>query len=266
MKKNIFSILKMIITTVLIFITPFILPILTKLLLILKVFDSLEEFKEVIQIYYNLYPAFYIIIGIIILLWFFHKWGDIKEAISNRDWSVEFGDKKISTKHKANQEIEESAKQKEFVQQISEISINNDSENTIKEIKEEFGNSKKKASQKCKECNKEEIENENSKLRYFAAYNMINTDAKSILHVIYNERYMPKENFKSRMIQGYKKRNRKNQKLNHKDINKIANNKFETIYQGLKFLNIIEPSEDDSIIRLTKTGMKFVEEYIERGD
>lgn len=93
-------------------------------------------------------------------MWFFHKWESIKEVFSNIDLGFEFGDKKIYTKHRINQEIEESARQKEFVQQISEVNLNNDSENTIKEIRKEFGKSKNKASQKCKECNKEKIEKE----------------------------------------------------------------------------------------------------------
>ena len=61
-----------------------------------------------------------------------------------------------------------------------------------------------------------------------------------------------------------KKRNKKNIKLARQDINKIAQNKYDTIYDGLKFLNIIEPSEDDTIIKLTKEGKEFVEKYIEK--
>lgn len=44
------------------------------------------------------------------------------------------------------------------------------------------------------------------------------------------------------------------------NINKEAG---ETIFNGLKFLNIIEPSENNSEIMLTNEGKKFVEEYIE---
>ena len=40
-------------------------------------------------------------------------------------------------------------------------------------------------------------------------------------------------------------------------------NKYETILNGLKFLNIIVPSENDNELQLTSDGKKFVEEYIE---
>ena len=93
---------------------------------------------------------------------------------------------------------------------------------------------------------------------------MINAEAKSLLHIIYNEKYIEKDKFKSRIIQGYKKRNKKNIKFSKKEINKIARNKYDTIYDGLKFLNIIEPSEDDKIVKLTEKGRNFVEKYIEK--
>ena len=93
---------------------------------------------------------------------------------------------------------------------------------------------------------------------------MINTEAKSLLHIIYNEKYIDTDKFKSRIIQGYKKRNKKNVKFAKKEIDKIARNKYDAIFDGLKFLNIIEPSEDDKTIKLTQDGKKFVEKYIEK--
>ena len=118
----------------------------------------------------------------------------------------------------------------------------------------------------CEKCNKKDIEKENDNLRFFAAYNLINMETKGILHSIYNENFMETEKFKKIIIDGYKKRNQRNIKFKRKDINKIADNKYETIYDGLKFLNIIEPSENDSEIKLTATGKKFVEKYIEKGE
>ena len=77
---------------------------------------------------------------------------------------------------------------------------------------------------------------------------------------------MEADKFKKIIIDGYKKRNQKNIKFKRKDINKIADSKYETIYNGLKFLNIIEPSENDSEIKLTAAGKKFVKKYIEKGE
>lgn len=108
------------------------------------------------------------------------------------------------------------------------------------------------------------LKNENSDLRFFAAYNIINADVKSLLHIIYNEKFIEMDKFKSKIIQGFKSRNKNNIKMNRKTMNKYAKNKYDTIYKGLKFLNIIEPSEDDKEIRLTKEGKEFVKKYIEK--
>lgn len=212
------------------------------------------------QLYYNFYPILYMIIIIIILFWFFGNLEYLKKIISHI--KIEVGDKKISTNYDVEQEIEESRNQKEFVNEIGKLITSVDSKMISQELKDELN--KKNEKNKCKECNKNELEEENGKLRYFAAYNMINADTKSILHIIYNEKYIEQEKFKSRIIQGYKKRNKKNVRLRNKDLNKIANNKYETILNGLKFLNIIEPSEDDQTIRLTREGKEFVEKYIEK--
>lgn len=91
---------------------------------------------------------------------------------------------------------------------------------------------------------------------------MINKETKILLSTIYDKQYIGKEEFKKCIIEGYARRNKNNANLNTKNLNKIANNKYETIYNGLKFLNIIEPSEYDDIIKLTRNGKKFVKEYI----
>ena len=133
-------------------------------------------------------------------------------------------------------------------------------------MKKQLGIEQEKTNNKCLECNKKELEEENSKLRNFATFNMINKEARNLLHIMYKENYVEMDRFKSKIIQGYKQRNRKNIKFTKKEIEKIAKNKYETIFQGLKFLNIIEPSEDDTILKLTKDGKDFVREYIERDE
>lgn len=263
MKDFLISVLKMIIVILIIFIIPFILPLILKLFLKFNIFIDVNEFKDIVSIFNNVYIIIYMILGIGILLWFFHKWSTIKDILKDMNFSFTFGNKKISAEH-IKEEMENINQQKEFISKITKEN-NNDSENTINEAKILLGidkNNKKKI--ECKECNKKELEEENSKLRDFATYNMINTEAKSLLHIIYNEKYIDTDKFKSRIIQGYKKRNRKNIKFTKNEIDKIARNKYDTIFDGLKFLNIIEPSEDDKIIKLTQDGKKFVEKYIEK--
>lgn len=263
MRDFLFSVLKMVIVVLIIFLIPFMLPLILKLFLRINIFNGIDEFKNIISIFNNVYIFIYILLGIGILLWFFHKWGTIKELLKDMNFSLTFGNKKLSAEH-VKEEFKNIDEQKEFLEKISKGN-NNESENTINEAKRLLGinksNSKKR---ECKECNRKELEDENSKLRDFATYNMINTEAKSLLHIMYNERYIDKNQFKSRIIQGYKKRNRKNIKFSRDEINKIAKNKYDTIFDGLKFLNIIEPSEDDKIIKLTEEGRKFVEKYIEK--
>ncbi len=261
MEKIIKPLLKMIVTTLLVFITPFVLPLLLKIFIWTKCFENIDEFEKIIKIFYNMYPILYIILTIILLLWFFHKWDSIKMFFANRDWFVKVGDKEVSAKR-----LQEAIEKKEVNQKIIRETIKEvENKEVMEEAKKELGLIKKASTNnKCEKCNKREIENENDNLRYFAAYNLINVDAKGVLHTIYNENYIEKDKFKNIIIEGYKKRNEKNIKFKRKDINKIADSKYETIYDGLKFLNIIEPSENDNEIKLTKTGKKFVKNYIEK--
>ena len=263
MKELFVSVLKMIVVILIVFTIPFIFPVLLKFFLYYKVFESVDEFEKIINIFNNMYIFAYIGLGIGILLWFFKKWNIIRDVFKNFNFSITFGDKKIMAEH-VKAEIEDINQQKEVIKKITK-ETSSDSENAINETKALLGIDKgKNAKNKCKECNKNELEEENDKLREFATYNMINAEAKSLLHIIYNEKYIEKDKFKSRIIQGYKKRNKKNIKFSKKEINKIARNKYDTIYDGLKFLNIIEPSEDDKIVKLTEKGRNFVEKYIEK--
>lgn len=264
MLKTILVILKMILATIVIFSIPFILPIIFKILVEIKIFDDIEEFRSITNTLNNMYTIIYIAIAIVMLLWFFHKWEDIKNIIKNMRFSLKFGDKSFSAERIVNEELKNINDQKDFINQLKQENKTSDSEITIKEIKEKFGITTNKSKAKCKECNKEELQEENVKLRNFAAYNMLNSEARSLLHVIYYEKYIETEKFKNTIIQGYKRRNKKNIKFNKNDINKIAQNKYDTIYDGLKFLNIIEPSEDDKTLKLTQEGKKFVEKYIEK--
>jgi len=155
----ILNILKMIITFILIFITPFILPLLLKVFLNWHWFENIEEFSNIIKIFYSAYPIVYSIITLLLLLWFFHKWEDIKEFLNNHDLSLGFKNGMISSKVK-DEVLEESNSKKEFINEIKEK----------KQIYNEKG----------------ELKNENIKLCHFAAYNIINVDTRSVLHIIYN--------------------------------------------------------------------------------
>ena len=70
--------------------------------------------------------------------------------------------------------------------------------------------------------------------------------------------------FKNILITNFKNRNKKNKNLSNVQKNEYANNKYETIKNGLQFLNIIEISDDNKTITLTSYGKTFVKEYIEK--
>ena len=180
----ILNVLKMIITFILIFITPFILPLLLKVFLNWHWFESIDEFSNIIKIFYSVYPVIYSLIMLLLLLWFFHKWEDIKEFLNNHDWSLGFKNGSISSKVK-DEVLEESNSKKEFINEIKE-KRKIDNESIQQEIKEQLGiTPKNNKTSKCIECDKEELKEENIKLRHFAAYNIINVDTRSVLHIIY---------------------------------------------------------------------------------
>lgn len=259
--KKIITIIKMIIAMAIVFFTPFVLPIILKLLINNKVFQNIEEFNTIANSFYNFFPVIYIIITIIILLWFFYKGNAIKEFLESHDVLFNFGDKSISAKKHVEEEIKESNKKIKIIDDIKTDSKADDSKIAIEEAQKLlFSNNKK--DNNCIKCDVSQLEKENRNLRYYAAYNIINAETKKILNKIYNTRYISANEFKNRIIHEYININKKTIKLSKKDIYKIANSKCKTIYEGLKFLNIIEPSEDDKKIKLTMEGKKFVEEYI----
>lgn len=260
------KLIKFILQTIFIFSVPFIIPAICKILIKLGLFDSISELKEIVSVFNNWNTMLYIAIGVAIFIYWFCRWESVKEFVRNRDFLFNFKEKTVSANKTNVEELNRADEQKKFINKITEENKIKNSDTTIQEMKNMLGISKKMNDNYCTECNENKsiLEKEVIKLRDFATYNIINTDAKTLLHIIYNENYIETDKFKSRIIQGYKRRNRRNQKFSKKDVNKIARNKYETIYDGLKFLNIIEPSEDDKVIRLTKEGKEYVKKYIEQ--
>ena len=66
MKDFIFSILKMIIVVFIIFLIPFMLPIILKIFLKIGLFLNIEEFKNIVAIFNNMYVFIYILLGMLI--------------------------------------------------------------------------------------------------------------------------------------------------------------------------------------------------------
>ena len=249
---------------------PIILPIILKILINLRLFDNIDEFSEYLSIFLNNYIIIFILIGIALFIGFYTN--EIKNFFKSiKKIYLKSGEKEASFEREI---LEKSKEEKEFTKELNEgkredaIEIQKNIIKEIRKIKTSDENEQLTIAgypiNKCKDCNIKEIEEENNKLRNFATYNIINKETRTLLEEIYDEKYITSKKFKKIIVEGYKRRNRKNIKLSNKNIDKIANNKFESIYNGLKFLNIIEPSENDEIIRLTQKGIDFVKKYIDK--
>lgn len=275
MIKNIFRIIYNIFRALgiilIIFTFPFILPLILKFLIEIKCFTNLEDFQKYFNIFENKYVIIWLGIGMLLFLGSFGKMAEKLKEITQKisELRFEFGEKKASVKFDSAAILEESTQKKKIAEKMKDIDNPEDNQKIILEELKNIKNSqltiKEVYSDKylCKNCDSNKIKEENKKLRNFATINIINKETRTLLHIIYNEKYIEAEKFKSNIIKGYKRRNKNNAKLSNKNINQLANNKYETIFNGLKFLNIIEPSENNSEIMLTNEGKKFVEEYIE---
>lgn len=268
--KIIYNIIKLILIILLVFSFPFILPSILNFLIKVKWFNSLEEFNNLLSVFFNKYVIIYLAIGILLFL---SNFGKIEKALKNiaskiRKIDLDFKGNKISASWE-NDMIQESAEIRDFSKKLGNI-YNPDEDrgkiiNYIKKLHEpeQLGMEMASGKKLCEKCDTQKLKEENNKLRNFATYNIMNRETKMLLHIIYNEKYIETERFKNEIIKGYKKKNKRNANLSNKNINKLANNKYETILNGLKFLNIIVPSENDNELQLTSDGKKFVEEYIE---
>lgn len=260
MKEFGFKILKMFICIIIVIFIIFIFPIIVRFLIHVNLYKSLEEFKMYFDLFLNQY--FLILFGIVLLgvILVVGNKNFIMNWLDNRD--ISFKHKEIEAEFKKSEMVEESAKKKEIINEFNtETGINN--KTTMLEVKEELNNNQtRKSAGKADKV--EYLENENNNLRFYSAYNIINKKAKELLNIIYCDKSMDIESFKNRLICSFKNRNKRNKNLSKSQINEYANNKYETIKEGLQFLNIIEISDDDKTITLTRYGKEFVEKYVEK--
>lgn len=266
---------------IIIFLIPFVLPLITRVLVHFNVFTCVEDFRNYIETFFNAYVIAYMLIVMIIVIAFMCSKDKIEEFINRHDFHIKYKDTEFTTK--GIDFIEDANNKKNFVENL-DIKENADNENIMLEIQRELGIIKQSKEEKNKSKNKNKdvkqqenslaveniiieenkaLKDENNNLRYYAAYNIINKKTKDLLHVIYCENYMEKIEFEKVLKNSYKSRNRKNTNINKNNLNKYAENKVETIEKGLKYLNILEISEDNKYLILTKYGKEFVEKYIE---
>lgn len=262
-EKIILPILKLLFVIGIIFCIPFILPVIGKLLINAGFFSDFSEFEKIGNFFNNWYSLSYIGLGIFLLFFSFNKFEGIKTFFGSRDWLINLREMIISSSKSNNEVLKKADEQKAFITKIDKDSKKIESNVAQHEMQLKLGLSENKAISNCSDCNRVDLERENLKLREFATYRVLNQDAKSLLHIIYNENFIETDKFKNKIIKGYNRKYRNNKKMPQNVANKLANKKYENMLDGLKFLNIIEPSEDDKILKLTTEGKTYVEKYIE---
>lgn len=260
------NVLKIIICIVLIILLPFAFPLIARFFIHIHLYENLEIFKEYMNIFLNKY--FLMMLGIILagLLFIICDKEAIKKWIDERDFLAKFKDAQFEAKR--NDIIDESNKKKNFINSLSSNNQNND-KNITSEVQEELKLIKSEQNKKDKnnKNNNNEIQmlkDENNNLRFYSAYNIINQKTKELLNVVYCDKSMKLEDFKNALIRSFKNRNKRNKNLTNSQKNEYANNKYDTIKDGLQYLNIIEISDDNKTITLTQYGKEFVEKYIEK--
>ncbi len=252
-----------------IFSFPLILPIMLKLLVDYSVFNDVQDFQNYNNIFLNKYAIIYLIIGILLFSNHLGKLGEfIKETIrrvTHVDMDLGSG-KKISAELYEKRMLEESNQNKEISKEIIEDYKVSETQNSIiQDIKNSNPTDSIKkqtniTNNVCADCDKKLLEEENKNLRNFAAYNILDRETKNILIEIYHSEQIEIERFSDILIKKYRRRN--NRTLTARTSRLLAENQCESIISKLKFLEIIEISEDNKLIRLTQKGKAFIKEYI----
>lgn len=247
------KILKTIGCIIIIIIFPFIFPIIARFLIHTHLYESVNVFNDYMTIFYNIYFIIILAIALITVYFIICTKEEIKEWLDKRDFSFKFKDAEVTSK--TNEIIDETTKKKDFTFNMN--TRENDNKIVAMIVKEELdlANNKKSKKQKSKKdenySENKLLQDENNKLRFFSAYNIINQKTKELLNIIYCNKSMELNEFKNILITNFKNRNKKNKNLSNVQKNEYANNKYETIKNGLQFLNIIEISDDNKTITLT---------------
>lgn len=248
----------MIVMAMFILFAPFIYPILTMFLIKLEIFESVNQLEQIIKLFSNFYMIFICIIIILILVFEFGNGKILRDIISKIKVRYQKGDSSVEFTSTLEDKKEKFDDSEEF---------NEESKTIKKELQEKFKFSNEKTNIKFETDEKKILLNKNTELemdirnmRFFSAYNILDVHTKQILKNIKETGKIEKEVFKRKLLKYYKS------KYYKKNKSKVyAQNITEEVIFDLIYLDIIEYSEDDKYILLTKNGIQFVEKYL-KGD
>ena len=236
-------------------------PLFTRFLIHIHLYNNIEEFKMYLEVFLN--PQFIWILAIILIgtiIVFLNK-DNLTKWLNERDILAKHKDTEV--KIKRPDWVEDAYKKKNFVDNF-EQEENLDTKIITSEVKKVLVNQEKKNKEDKMENKIKLLESENSYLRFYAAYNIINKKTKELLNIMYCEKSIKQKDFKQRLEHSYIDKNRNNNNINKKDLKKYATNKYETILKGLLYLEIIELTDNEiESIALTQYGKEFVEKYIQ---
>lgn len=222
----------------------FIYPMVSNFLISQKIIENIEQLEK----YIGIFKGFNVLTIIIIVLLIIHE-NDIsipelmQKLFSNFDLSLKNKDTELSLTHNTQKQVQyEAIKMAQDTKKVVQDGIL--LEKTEKDI-----------NIKCNECKKEEIISENESLRYFSAYRITNKYSQELLIEIRNHKKIKITDFESNMREYY---NRTIKNMGRKRKEDFINKKIEDLLRDLRFINIIEYSEDDLFLVLTANGEEFV--------
>lgn len=231
-------------TVFVIFMLPFIYPILSNVLVKWNVIEGIEQLEK----YVYLFRGFNILIIIGFIIFIIHEssihFSDIFSNIFNRDFAIKIGDKQFEIKLSELwlEHIGETVKMSSEIRETAKTVFLDKSNTAIKMA--------------CDECRKEETEAERESLRYFAAYKITDSCSRALLLYIKNNGEIYISDFKNNMEKYYQKTRGMGKKRRQE--------KVESLLYDLKYINIIEYTEDDVYIILTQNGKEFIENFYRR--
>lgn len=226
---------------------PFIYPIIASSLVNLGILNNMEEIK----LYIEIFKPFYILTVIILIgLILYGADFSIPDALHKLALNFNLKFKKGDTQIELSPKTSESQKKK-LIQQNEKIK---------KEVQETLNNhlNKKDFIDKCSECKLEEITSERDSLRFFSAYQVTNKFSRDLLRAIKENGKITKEIFIYN-INNYYQNSIRNMGKKRKE--QFISQKIEELLYNLRYLNIIEYTEDDNYIILTEDGKNFVNDY-----
>lgn len=226
---------------------PFIYTITANVLIRCGIIESIEQLEKCNQIFKNFNIIIIIAFAILIMYESKVSISDIINRISaNFDFLYKKGDSEFQIKHIDNK--------------IHDYEINKMAKEIKEEAQEQIIKGDVKKNNNCDNCEIEinEIISERESLRYFSAYQITNKYSRELLKTIKNNDRIEIETFKYNMVEYYEKTIRN---MGKKRKQEFIKKKIEELLYNLRYLNIIEYTEEGKFIILTQNGDEFVKGY-----